>query len=716
MRRSPFAVFLASGALISACAAGTDPDGAGGGSSTASTGSLSSGTTTSASSGAGTSTSSSSTGAGTGGSGGSGSSSASSGTGGAPSDFLNPCTTDADCQSGVCIQIDDGTLACTIECGGGSPCPSTDFRCSGLTSDMDTIKYCLPRFDDVCKPCSSDDECKLQHNGAPVFDWAKCVEYANTSGANETVFGSFCTTECSDLTLPCPTGYSCQFVMGSPVKHCIKDDQTCACKGFWPDPSTTACSFTNISGTCTGSRDCSAGTLEACTAKTPAAETCNGVDDDCNGTTDDGGNSLCSNGGLGCVSALCQGAAGCKTQVNPGFCVIGGSVCVLAGSRNPANQCEVCDPAKTATDWSIGTGLSCDDGEPCTTGETCNAAAQCTGGGPTNCSAFGTPPCSTGVCQMGFGCVTMNNDGVACDDGQYCSVGEKCAGGLCGVGAGIGAARDCSAQGAPPCKTGVCNEALDACVAQINQGTTCNDNDPCSTASSCNAVGNCVATSLKDCSAQSDQCNVGVCNSTTGACQKAAANLGLSCNDMDACTGNGTCGSSGGVGVCSMGAPIGDSFEANNTVGTAKTVTTIDDCGNTTGSLTGTINGGTDVDFYKFTLNNSSSLCDYGTIVTLTPPSGRDYDLMVCVLQSGSFSASCANGSSAVAAPTGLSGYSCCQSTLGAGVADQVKINWGCSGTFCSDGTGTVYMRVTPKNGSQTAECTTGYSLSWVDD
>lgn len=332
-------------------------------------------------------------------------------------------------------------------------------------------------------------------------------------------------------------------------------------------------------------------------------------------------------------------------------------------------------------------------------------------------SAFGSPPCSTGVCQPGIGCVAMNNDGVACDDGKFCTLGEKCAGGLCGVGPGAGTPRDCSAVGAPPCKTGVCDDASDQCVVQINQGTTCDDGNACSTASACNAAGTCVATSYKDCTGQNDQCNIGVCNTTTGACLKQPANQGNSCDDANACTGNGTCTTQGGVGVCTGATATPDSFEANGTVATAKTITTIDDCGNTTGSLTATINGSTDVDWYKFSLNNQGvGTCDYGTIVTMKPPANRDYDLLVCVSQSNSFSGTCASGSTSVTAPAGLSGYVCCQSTLGAGVTETVKIDWGCSDVFCSDATGTVYVRVSPKGGSQTPECVTGYTLTWVDD
>jgi hypothetical protein len=632
---------------------------------------------------------------------------------GGPTDFLSPCTQDSDCQSGLCVQVSDGTKVCTIECTVQTGCPTTDFRCGPLNGPQDTTRYCLPRFDDLCKPCSTDQDCWLTHNGQPVYDRATCQKYTTGVGANQTLAGSFCTTECNDTTLPCPTGYTCLGVVGSLVKQCFKDDQQCSCQTYWNDPSTT-CSNTTVYGTCSGSRQCSNGSLSSCSAKTPSAEVCNGLDDNCDGNIDEGGNALCSNGGLSCVTATCAGVAGCQTSINAGFCVIGNSVCVLAGTKNPANQCEECDPTKSATGWSIRTGKACDDGEPCTTGETCDATGQCKNGAPTNCSAFGTPPCSSGVCQMGVGCVTVNNDGVACDDGKFCTVGETCAGGLCGVGTGAGSARDCSSLTVAPCKTGVCDEANDQCVAQINTGTACDDGNPCTTASACNASGVCVGTSNKDCSGQNDACNVGVCNTTTGNCQKQPANQGMSCDDMNACTGNGTCTTSGGVGVCSAGTPIGDSFEANDTVTTARAVTNIDDCGNTKGSLNATINPGTDVDWYKFSLSNSSALCDYGTIVTMTPPPGKDYDLLVCVSQGQAFSASCASGSS-VTAPSGLSGFSCCQSTLGAGVTENVKINWGCSGTFCSDSTGTVFVRVSPK-GTQTQECTTGYTLTWQDD
>ena len=160
--------------------------------------------------------------------------------------------------------------------------------------------------------------------------------------------------------------------------------------------------------------------------------------------------------------------------------------------------------------------------------------------------------------------------------------------------------------------------------------------------------------------------------------------------------------------------PHPDSFEANNTVGTAKTVTTIDDCGDTTGSLTGTINPGTDVDWYKFTLTNSSSLCDYGTTVKMTPPANRNYDLLVCVSQSSSFSGDCALGSRSGPLRARRIHLLLVEQRRrrGRDHQDQLGVRrhllLGCHRHRVRAGD--------PQGGSETAECAVGYSLTWGDD
>ena len=465
--------------------------------------------------------------------------------GSAGSDFLTPCVADTDCTSGVCIAAGNGGSICTVVCTSAQPCPTTAFRCGALAS-QDTVSYCLPRFNDLCKPCRTAQDCRLTHGGSAVVDQAQCSAFDAGSG----IAGSFCTTECSDTALPCPAGYSCEALTGSAVKHCRKTDQQCSCLSTWSGAS-TACTVANAQGVCSGTRTCSANGLTSCSAAAPAAEACNGRDDNCDGAVDEGGAALCPASNLPCLSPMCSGAAGCTTTVNAGFCVIGGA-CVPDGSSNPANACQGCIASVSQTAWSPRTGTACNDGDPCTTGEVCSAAGQCNSGtSPTDCSSFGSPPCRTGVCQPGVGCVAQNNNGVPCDDGLYCTVGDVCSNGVCG---GAGATpRDCSSLSVLPCRTGVCSESTDQCIAQINNGTACDDGNPCSTNSACNASGTCTATSFKDCSAQNDQCNTGVCNMSTGACQKQAANVGASCDDMNACTTNGTCTNSGGTGVCSAG-------------------------------------------------------------------------------------------------------------------------------------------------------------------
>ena len=207
---------------------------------------------------------------------------------------------------------------------------------------------------------------------------------------------------------------------------------------------------------------------------------------------------------------------------------------------------------------------------------------------------------------------------------------------------------------------------------------------------------------------------MGVCDARSDECVAQAWRIGKGCDDGDACTTSTVCTNDGGEGVCAGGTPNLDAYEPDDAVGAASAGRGIDDCGNGTGRVPATISSVGDVDWYKFTVDNSSPLCDFGTRVELTAPAGQDYDLLVCVSESGQFHASCAQGTQATA-PAGLQAYSCCASTTGAGQTDSVRIDWGCTSTLCIDGRGTVYVRATPAAG-QAPECVSGYDLSWRDD
>ena len=128
----------------------------------------------------------------------------------------------------------------------------------------------------------------------------------------------------------------------------------------------------------------------------------------------------------------------------------------------------------------------------------------------------------------------------SCDDGLFCNGLEAFIGGSC-------------QQGTPPdctvltdqCNDGVCNESTDACEAQpTNEGLACTDSDLCTEDDVCTS-GVCGGTAV-DCSHLDDACNVGTCNDQTGQCEAQPANEGGSCDNGVFCDGTETCNS----GVC----------------------------------------------------------------------------------------------------------------------------------------------------------------------
>lgn len=96
-------------------------------------------------------------------------------------------------------------------------------------------------------------------------------------------------------------------------------------------------------------------------------------------------------------------------------CNIGGE-CYPADAANPANPCEVCDPAQDEGAWTIVAGASCDDGDACTTDDVCDEQAVCAGVAK-NCACDGPDAdhcagldeqCNVGMCDPANGnCVAM---------------------------------------------------------------------------------------------------------------------------------------------------------------------------------------------------------------------------------------------------------------------------------------------------------------------
>lgn len=173
-----------------------------------------------------------------------------------------------------------------------------------------------------------------------------------------------------------------------------------------------------------------------------------------------------------------------------------------------------------AEDCDDGNAASCDGCSVVCAAETCDDGSSCT----------------VDSCHPSVGCRHVAvADGTACDDGRFCTVADHCQAGVC-----AGANRDCSAL-QDQCNQGVCDQTMDACVAQpANQFEPCDDALFCTVGERCTG-GVCGGGVLRDCAVLSDQCNDGICDESTDECVARPAREGLACDDRIACTTADTC-------------------------------------------------------------------------------------------------------------------------------------------------------------------------------
>jgi hypothetical protein len=136
------------------------------------------------------------------------------------------------------------------------------------------------------------------------------------------------------------------------------------------------------------------------------------------------------------------------------------------------------------------------------------------------------------------------NDFGTCDDGSVCTDNDTCLDGQC-VG---GTTKFCPSP--DPCHIGSCDPDSGACSVVVgNDGAQCDDMDPCTGPGSCSA-GTCNAGSQIDCKVFDGQCTQGVCDPVLG-CQPQAANEGNGCDDGQFCNDGETCQD----GMCLGGGP-----------------------------------------------------------------------------------------------------------------------------------------------------------------
>ncbi len=407
--------------------------------------------------------------------------------------------------------IGDDAGTSTPDAGGGAD--------SGTTAPED------PK---ICNPCGASSACAMKAD-------------PNASCVDQGAAGSFCGTSCKDAS-DCGTDYVCsdvKTVEGLATKQCVRSKLAgeCPCTKAAIDAGMSTSCFAvdpsgKVSGQCPGTRSCTPKGLTKCDAKAPAAEACDGADNNCDGTIDE---STCDDNNP-CTSDNCAGKGGCKHTPITSACndgnacttqdkCAGGKCSGIKVDCNDGNVCtkDVCEMASGCT--STADNGTCDDTNPCTSGDTCGNGV-CTAGTPKDCDD--NNPCTADACNKKDGkCIhSAGADGVSCDDGSACTDKDTCTKGKCG-----GSAVICDDNNA--CTDDSCDPTK-GCVTKNNTGK-CDDNNACTVKDSCSDA-KCKGADRK-CD-DGNVCTDDACDPQTGCTTKPNNE---SCNDGSKCTKQDSC-------------------------------------------------------------------------------------------------------------------------------------------------------------------------------
>jgi hypothetical protein len=464
-----------------------------------------------------------------------------------PCDDNNACTQLDTCQEGVCTGTDPVICGSAGNCYEEGTCDTTTGACdsppkeNGAACDdndactqldlCDGSGNCVGSNPVVCtalNQCHDVGTCDAttgvcsnppKANGSACNDGSACTQ---TDTCQEGVCTGDNLVVCP--TLDCYNVNACNPATGACVPSSPKAVGA-ACNDNNACTQTDTC---NGAGACLGTNPVDCGDCALPSKCDPATGSCNLPDNYRPAGT------ACSDGNACTLNDSCDGFGTCTgTAVT----CVALNFCHDAGTCDPTTG-ECSNPTKAA-------GVSCSDGNNCTTDDVCNGLGVCSGTpvvcSETACREAGTCIAATGVCSAG----PAKPAGTPCDDGNVCTQTDACNGsGLC-VGSDLitcSADDDCHLPGTCDPMTGVCSKP------EKPDGSICNDGNACTQTDTC-ASGVCLGSNLIVCTAQSQCHNIGTCNPDTGVCSSPQKTNGTSCNDNNACTTGETCQD----GTCSGG-------------------------------------------------------------------------------------------------------------------------------------------------------------------
>ncbi|HEY5922059.1 MAG TPA: MopE-related protein, partial [Kofleriaceae bacterium] len=422
------------------------------------------------------------------------------GTDATPGEFADPCTHHTECVSGYCVEAAGGAGgSCSRTCD--DDCP-TGWDCLPVDFPEGTVRVCVQSSGRLCALCATDGECP----------GGVCVTIDNSTR---------CATSCASQA-NCPDGYTCgpDPTLIHPGMFCLPALSSCTCSTE-TSGATRTCAVTNGNGTCTGMQTCGASGWSVCDAAPPAAEVCDGLDNDCNFVVDNdvGGGEACTNtNGFG----SCAGVRTCN----------GTSGFICNGPTPAAETCNSLDDNcnGSADETFAGLGTLCSAG-----------IGACLQYGTIRCNGLGTGTTCSAVAGTATAeaCNQIDDNCNGSTDETFTMLGMQCS---AGIGActrygthvcrGDGTGTQCTAVAGMPAAMDACNYVDDNCDGVIDNGFRDPITGLYTTDTNCGACGNNCATAIMAPNA------TGACvvSGTTAAC-------GLRCNpgafDLNASTPDG---------------------------------------------------------------------------------------------------------------------------------------------------------------------------------